>query len=289
MLCAEATRTLRLKYAVSASSCRSAACWLFVVERLMLMTSNPCCTAHRRPPCRIAPEPVKPAPSTRTECSSTSGAIARTIPAHAVPCPHRSPSSSGSSISSPSSPRRIAIAPATVPTSGWSRSTPLSRMQTRTPRPVASPSAHSRSTRSGHPASIAIRSAAARGRLHAGSSSSSSSSSWTRTSSSTSSTRVLEQLLELHGRAHVALDLQLARHVRRRRVLGAGSDLLEGLRRRRDRHVGVSPTLVDRQVAVLDVDEPLSLALDVEQVRVVDAGELRLVDARLEALEEVLR
>ena len=37
----------------------------------------------------------------------------------------------------------------------------------------------------------------------------------------------VEELLELHGGAHVALDLELPRHVRRRRVLLAGHDLLE--------------------------------------------------------------
>ena len=49
--------------------------------------------------------------------------------------------------------------------------------------------------------------------------------------SSSSRTR-LEQLLQLHGGAHVALDLQLAGHVGGRRVLLAGDDLLEGLARR---------------------------------------------------------
>src|SRR6266540_4174317 len=95
---------------------------------------------------------------------------------------------------------------------------------------------------------------------------------------SESSLNRLEELLELHRRADVALDLQLAGHVRGRRVLLAAADLLERLGRRRDRHVGVAAALVDRQLPVADVDEPLALALDVEEVRVVDAGELRLVD-----------
>ena len=50
-------------------------------------------------------------------------------------------------------PRRrsvTATALSTSPTSGWPASTPLSRMQTRTPLPVAPPSAQSRVTRSGH-------------------------------------------------------------------------------------------------------------------------------------------
>src|SRR5262245_16291150 len=49
----------------------------------------------------------------------------------------------------------------------------------------------------------------------------------------------LEELLELHGRTHVALDLQLAGHVRRRRVLLAGDDLLEVLLARGEGGVGI--------------------------------------------------
>ena len=60
-----------------------------------------------------------------------------------------------------------------------------------------------------------------------------------------------EELLELHGRAHVALDLQLARHVRRGRVLLAGDDLGELVGRRRDRGVravvGTSVADVERR------------------------------------------
>ena len=49
MLCADATRIVRLKYALSASSCSTSANWRFVVERLMFTTSKPCSTAQRRP------------------------------------------------------------------------------------------------------------------------------------------------------------------------------------------------------------------------------------------------
>src|SRR5262249_15035652 len=66
-------------------------------------------------------------------------------------------------------------ADATSPTSEWPSSTPLSRMHTLTPAPVAPPSAHSRSTRSGRGFAIRIRSAAARGNDQAGSASSCSS------------------------------------------------------------------------------------------------------------------
>src|SRR4029078_1126563 len=102
-----------------------------------------------------------------------------------------------------------------------------------------------------------------------------------------STAAALEQLLKLHGCAHVALDLELPRHVRRRRVLVTGPDLLERLRRGRDRDVRVTAALLHRQAAGAAADEPLPLALDVEQVRVVDALELRLVDARLEPVEEL--
>src|SRR5581483_8107467 len=97
-----------------------------------------------------------------------------------------------------------------------------------------------------------------------------------------------EQLLELHGRTHVALDLQLPRHVGRRRVLLAGDDLVERLPARGDRRVRVAAALAHVELSVRHGDEPLSLAVDVEEVRVVHAGELRLVRARLQAVEELL-
>ena len=62
----------------------------------------------------------------------------------------------------------------TRPTSGWSSSMPLSRMQTRTPAPVEPPHAHSRVTCSGSVNGTRIRSTASAGRLQAGRSSSSS-------------------------------------------------------------------------------------------------------------------
>src|SRR5262245_24097058 len=57
--------------------------------------------------------------------------------------------------------------------------------------------------------------------------------------------RLSEELLELEGGAHVALDLQLARHVRRRRVRLALGDLDERLLARRDRAVGLAGALGD--------------------------------------------
>ena len=59
MLWAEATIRLRRKYAASVSACRSATNRSFVVERLMLITSNPCSTAQRRPSIRTGPLPTK--------------------------------------------------------------------------------------------------------------------------------------------------------------------------------------------------------------------------------------
>ena len=169
MLCADATSTVLLKYALSASSCSSSANWRFVVERLMLITSKPCSTAQRSPASRTGPLPLKPAPSTRTLWSSQSGASAADDPGagravaaevalgvvHALDL-----------VVLADGGRRLR--PATSPTSGWPASTPLSRMQTRTPLPVAPPNAQSRVTRSGQSTPIEIRSPAPAGRLQAG-------------------------------------------------------------------------------------------------------------------------
>src|SRR5215210_2353434 len=169
MLCADATSTVLRKYALSASSCSNPANCRFVVERLMLITSKPCSTAQRRPPSRMGPLPLKPAPRTRALIRVQSGASARTIPAQAVPCPQRSPSVSSTSSIWSSSPTRLkATAWSILPTSGWPASTPLSRMQTRTPWPVEPPQAHSRVTRSGHLSPIEIWSAPPAARLQAG-------------------------------------------------------------------------------------------------------------------------
>src|SRR5919201_506483 len=103
------------------------------------------------------------------------------------------------------------------------------------------------------------------------------------------SSSVLKELLELHRGAHVALDLQLAGHVRARRVLLAASDPFECLLGRRDRHVAVLGALRHGDAAVLDIDLPFAGAFDVEDVRVVHPGGPRGVDAGLEAVEEVAR
>src|SRR3954469_10998014 len=93
------------------------------------------------------------------------------MPAHAVPWPQRSPASS-SAITIPSSDFVTATERCTSPTSGWASSMPLSRMQTRTPAPVAPPQAHSRETSGGHGECTRNASSADAGRLQAGSSSS---------------------------------------------------------------------------------------------------------------------
>ena len=49
---------VRRKYALSVSSCRSAANFCFVVDRLMLMTSKPCSTAQRKPSSSTGPLPA---------------------------------------------------------------------------------------------------------------------------------------------------------------------------------------------------------------------------------------
>src|SRR6266566_9637171 len=96
-----------------------------------------------------------------------------------------------------------------------------------------------------------------------------------------------EDLLELHRGAHVALDLQLARHVGGRRVLLAADDLRERLPAGADRGVGVTRARRDGDRAVADVDMPVALALDLEEVRVAHACELRRVGAVGKGVEEL--
>ena len=64
--------------------------------------------------------PCSRQPRTRTLCSSQSGARERTIPAHAVPWPQRSPSPSSTIVSSPRRRRRSRRRSGRGPTSGWS-------------------------------------------------------------------------------------------------------------------------------------------------------------------------
>src|SRR2546423_7695085 len=97
-----------------------------------------------------------------------------------------------------------------------------------------------------------------------------------------------EELLQLHGRAHVAFDLELAGHVGARRVELARDDPLEVLLRARDRAVGVGrDPFLDGHLAVVDRDRPLAGAVDVEDVGAVHPGGAGLVDPRLQALEEL--
>src|SRR5207237_10625624 len=87
-----------------------------------------------------------------------------------------------------------------------------------------------------------------------------------------------KELLELHGRPHVALELELAGHVGARRVLLARDDLLEDLLGGTDRAVGaIVHAVLDRDLALGDLHRPLSRALDVEGVRVVHARRLARV------------
>ena len=164
MLWADATSIVRLKYAVSASSCSRARTAVFVVERLMLTTWKPCSIAHSSPASSTAPLPrVAGAEHAHARQSSHSGASERMIPAHAVPWPQRSPSVVVVRRHLVVVSRRPRPSAAPSPTSGWSSSTPLSRMQTRTPAPVAPPNAHSRVTGSGQSAASRDRLAGGRG------------------------------------------------------------------------------------------------------------------------------
>src|SRR6476659_9372401 len=121
------------------------------------------------------------------------------------------------------------------------------------PLPVAPPSAQSRSTRSGSGLSRAMPGTASRASDQAGRSSSSAAEDGPSACARTSAvTREIfsEDLLELHRRAHVALDLELAGHVRGGRVLLARDDLLERLDRGGDRAVAAGVALVDGDAAV---------------------------------------
>src|SRR5262245_38402964 len=66
----------------------------------------------------------------------------------------------------------------------------------------------------------------------------------------------LEQLLELHGRAHVALDLQLPGHVRRGGVLLAAGDLGERLGGRRQSAVAALISFCHAHLTVRDLHRP---------------------------------
>src|SRR5947209_2265655 len=84
-------------------------------------------------------------------------------------------------------------------------------------------------------------------------------------SSSSSRSSDLEEFLQLHRGAHVALDLQLAGHVGARRVLLAADDLLERLLGGGDHRVGLLAALRHAHAAVVDADRPLARAVDVEE------------------------
>ncbi len=100
--------------------------------------------------------------------------------------------------------------------------------------------------------------------------------------------RTLEELLQLHRRAHVALDLELPGHVGGGRVLLAVDDRHHRLLGGRDRRVGLAAAVGHLDLAVLDLDEPLAGTLDVEQVRVVHPGRLLGIGAGRQAVEELL-
>ena len=128
------------------------------------------CAALRpgvRSPLLAVPARHLPVFSDDVDPASFREAIERTIPAHAVPCPHRSPSPSSEMTAFPSSTTSTTTARWTSPTSGCPPSTPLSRTHTETPAPLAPAQAHSAVTGSGQ--SVPIACAVPAGRLHAGS------------------------------------------------------------------------------------------------------------------------
>src|SRR5262249_44695449 len=86
-------------------------------------------------------------------------------------------------------------------------------------------------------------------------------------------------------------DLDLAPHVRSRRVLLSRDEPLEDIGVHPDGRVGgaVGRTLCDDDTPGVDPDVPVSLALDLEAVRVVEAVEVRPLGALLQTLEECPR
>src|SRR5919201_760251 len=101
-------------------------------------------------------------------------------------------------------------------------------------------------------------------------------------SSTTATNRTSEQLLELHRLAHVALDLELAGHVRGGRVLLALRDLHERLARGGDGGVGLVAVLADADVAVVHVDGPGACPVDLESIGGGEPTGFRRIDARLQ-------
>src|SRR3954452_6683755 len=97
--------------------------------------------------------------------------------------------------------------------------------------------------------------------------------------------RLLEQLLQLHRGAHVALDLQLPGHERRHGIELAADELLEVVLADRDRRGRVRGALRDLDArGVLDVDLPRARARHVEEVVGVDALRLVGVDPLLQGV-----
>src|SRR5919108_1372661 len=98
-----------------------------------------------------------------------------------------------------------------------------------------------------------------------------------------------EELLKLHRLAHVTLHLELARHVRRGRVLLAVGDPHERLARGRDRGVGVAAVLADADSPVVNVKGPGAGAVDLEAVGRRQPTRLGQIDPRLKGFEELPR
>src|SRR6185312_3592986 len=98
----------------------------------------------------------------------------------------------------------------------------------------------------------------------------------------------LEQLLQLERGAHDARDLELARHVRRGRVLLAVHHPREGLLARGERAIGVLGALGHGYGAVVHAHRPGADTLDVEHERVAHPGRPGGVDLVGQPLEELL-
>ena len=199
---------------------------LLLIES-MLRVRNRCSIAHSRPARSTAPFPVTSSPRTRTLVSDTSGAMLRTIPAQAVPCPDASPSSSSTTLRPPLSSGTTATARSMQPTAGCAASTPLSTIATVTPVPVEPSNAHSRVSRQGQSGGASVFSRP-EARLQAGRSSSGTGGSY-----ATNAAPIRESHVALAGEPDRA---GRDRHepVPGERCDGVGVEVRQGSRRRRD-------------------------------------------------------
>ena len=140
-----------------------------LVERLRLITSKPCSIDQRKPAMSKGLPPLPRAPSTAHARDRAVRSERTDDPAHAVPCPATSPTSSSSMPESTVPPADTTTARSRLPMSGCFASTPLSTMHTLAPAPAEPSQAHSEGYALGPVARERNGLRHWRARLHAGS------------------------------------------------------------------------------------------------------------------------